>query len=160
MRHNSRENWHERGKRKDPGFFHLRASVLSAGSPVSHTEQCLLQNQKSQRDGSSIFPGKCCNLGIPVVFFHFLFWDPWCQSSHSDLLPKAQEAYKSEVHPKAGTQGQVSSDPLQLHCQRWKCTHLLYTDFYTWTTKSESLCLKWSLSMDCLLPKMLLLLCC
>lgn len=33
----------------------------------------------------------------------------------SDLLTKAQEAYKSEVHPKVGTQSQASSSPLQLH---------------------------------------------
>lgn len=43
-------------------------------------------------------------------FIFFFFWGPRCQSSHSvRSLPKAQEVYKSEVHPKAGTQGQVSS---------------------------------------------------
>lgn len=41
---------------------------LSAGSPVAHIEQCLLQNQKRQRSGNSIFPAKCCNCEAPAVF--------------------------------------------------------------------------------------------
>lgn len=90
---------------KQKGAWLLSSEHLSAGSPVSHTVQCeksLLQNQKSQRNGSSIFPGKCCNLENPMAFCFF-----GAQGAkppiQSDLLPKAQETYKSEIHPKVGT---------------------------------------------------------